>query len=67
MIKKGPGLEEQNSKGGQPSPMAGMTVRQQIQFQLEQGKKRNPLNDIAGLWPGNETDEEFEEMLRSLD
>lgn len=44
-----------------------MSVLQQVLFQAKQGKKRNPLNDIAGLWPGNETDEEFNELLKALD
>jgi hypothetical protein len=44
-----------------------MNALQQILFQTKQGKKKNPFNDIAGLWPGDETDEEFEAMLRTLD
>ena len=43
-----------------------MTVQQQIALQIRDGKKRNPLEDILGKWPGNETDEEFEQMLKSL-
>lgn len=29
-------------------------------------KKKNSLKDIAGKWPGDETDEEFEEIIKSL-
>jgi hypothetical protein len=43
-----------------------MNALQQVLFQTKQGKKRNPLNDIAGLWPGMETDEEFNELLKAL-
>jgi hypothetical protein len=43
-----------------------MSVHQQIALQIRDGKKRNPLDDIIGKWPGNETDEEFEQMLKSL-
>ena len=42
-------------------------IQQQIALQLKAGKKNNPLDDIFGKWPGNETDEEFKEMLKSLD
>lgn len=30
-------------------------------------KKANPIPDIVGTWPGDETDVEFEQMLKSLD
>ena len=43
-----------------------MNVQQQIALQIRDGKKRNPLDDIVGKWPGSETDEEFEQMLKSL-
>lgn len=43
-----------------------MTAQQQIALQLRQGKKPNPIADIIGKWPGNETDEEFEQMLKAL-
>lgn len=42
-------------------------VQQQIALQLKAGKKNNPLEDIFGKWPGNETEEEFNEMLKSID
>jgi hypothetical protein len=44
-----------------------MSVQQQIATQLKAGKKNNPLDDIFGRWPGNETENEFNEMLKSLD
>ncbi|CAG4995592.1 hypothetical protein DYBT9275_01675 [Dyadobacter sp. CECT 9275] len=66
MNNKGVDIEGQDRKALMSFATAGMTVHQQIKFQLEQGKERNPFNDIAGQWPGNETDEEFEEMLRSM-
>jgi hypothetical protein len=43
-----------------------MPIQQQIAFQLREGKKPNPINDIIGKWPGDETDEQFEEMLKAL-
>ncbi len=44
-----------------------MSMQQQIAIQVREGKKKNPLDDIIGKWPGNETDEEFEQMLKDLD
>lgn len=44
-----------------------LPVQQQIAIQLKAGKKNNPLDDIFGKWPGTETEEEFKEMLKSLD
>jgi len=38
-----------------------------IAAQLMAGKKPNPSMDIIGTWPGDETDEEFEQMLKELD
>jgi hypothetical protein len=43
-----------------------MTAQQQIAMQLRQGKKANPVDEIIGKWPGEETDEEFEQMLKAL-
>ncbi len=43
-----------------------MTAHQQLLFQAKQGKKSNPLEDIIGMWPGDETDEEFAELLKGL-
>ncbi|MFQ3575377.1 MAG: hypothetical protein SNJ77_02975 [Cytophagales bacterium] len=44
-----------------------MTMQQQIALQVKEGKKRNPIDEIFGKWPGDETDEEFEQMLKDLD
>jgi hypothetical protein len=44
-----------------------MTMQQQIALQLREGKKRNPIDEIFGTWPSDETDEEFEKMLKDLD
>ncbi|NIM34988.1 MAG: hypothetical protein GTN67_06000 [Hydrotalea flava] len=44
-----------------------MTMQQQIALQIREGKKRNPIDEIIGTWPGNESDEEFEKMLKDLD
>ena len=43
-----------------------MSMQQQIALQIREGKKPNPIDDIMGKWPGNETDEEFEQMLKAL-
>jgi len=43
------------------------TVEQQIQKQLIEKKGKNMLSEIVGKWPGDETDEEFEELLKQLD
>jgi len=43
-----------------------ITMPQQIALQIREGKKRNPLPDIIGKWPGDETDEEFEQLLKAL-
>jgi hypothetical protein len=43
-----------------------MTMQQQIALQIREGKKPNPIDDIIGKWPGDETDEEFEQMLKAL-
>ncbi len=44
-----------------------MNLQQQIAMQLREGKTKNPLDEIMGQWPGDETDEEFERMLKNLD
>lgn len=44
-----------------------MSLNQQIALQLREGKKRNPIDLIFGKWPGKETEEEFEAMIKSLD
>lgn len=40
-----------------------MGTEQQVLFQLKAGKKRNPLNDLVGSWPGDESLDELLEML----
>lgn len=42
------------------------TIEQQIERQLREGKKPNSLTDVVGKWPGDETEEEFEELLKML-
>jgi hypothetical protein len=41
-----------------------MNVEQQQLFQIKQGKKRNPLSEITGKWPGEES---FDELIKMLD
>ena len=40
-----------------------MSTEQQVLFQLKAGKKRNPLNELIGSWPGDESLDELLEML----
>ena len=40
-----------------------MGTEQQVLFQLKAGKKQNPLNDLIGSWPGDESLDELLEML----
>lgn len=42
------------------------TVEMQLERQIRE-KGSNPLAKIIGKWPGDETDEEFEQMLKELD
>lgn len=42
------------------------TVEMQLERQIRK-KGSNPLAEIIGRWPGDETDEEFEQMLKALD
>lgn len=44
-----------------------LPFKERLELQIqEEGKSRNPLPDILGKWPGDETDEEFEEIMRNL-
>ncbi len=43
------------------------TIEQKILRQMKEGKKANPLPDIIGKWPGEESYEELQKMLRKLD
>lgn len=45
------------------SKPSSMSAEQQTLFQIKQGKKRNPLSDIIGQWPG---DEKLEDLLSML-
>jgi len=41
------------------------TLRSMAQWQAQRRRaKRNPIRDIIGKWPGDETDEEFDAMMR---
>lgn len=44
-----------------------MSLEQQVLFSLKNGKKKNPLKSLIGKWSGDETDEEFEKLLKDLD
>lgn len=44
-----------------------LTIQQQLALQLREGKKHNPLEDIAGKWPGEESLEELMEIIKDLD
>ncbi|MFL0684891.1 MAG: hypothetical protein ACJLTB_17025 [Algoriphagus aquaeductus] len=43
------------------------SLEEQINRQISEGKELNPLKSIVGTWPGEETDEEFDALLKSLD
>jgi len=46
-----------------------MTAKQQILFQAKQGKGSKSfeaLKAMVGMWPGDETDEEFEELIKDI-
>jgi len=43
------------------------TFEQQLERQKREGKKANPLMDIVGKWPGEESEAEFEQMMKELD
>lgn len=42
-----------------------MTARQQLLFQAKNPVNRNPLFDIAGEWPGEESDATFDELVKN--
>lgn len=44
-----------------------MSMQQQIALQIREGKKRNPIDDIIGKWPGDESLEDLMQMLKDLD
>jgi len=41
-----------------------MSVQQQIAFEVRSGKSKNPLKEITGQWPGEES---LEDLLKLLD
>lgn len=43
-----------------------MTAHQQVLFELKAGKKKTSLRDLLGKWPGEETDEQFDEILKGV-
>ncbi|MCS6824910.1 MAG: hypothetical protein NZ529_11510, partial [Cytophagaceae bacterium] len=43
-----------------------MNMQQQLALQLRESKKANPLPDIIGKWPGEESVDELLEMLKEL-
>lgn len=42
------------------------TAKQQIERQMAEKPYVNWMEKIAGLWPGNETDEEFEQLIKDF-
>lgn len=46
-------------------PFSENTI-QQIQRQTSKNPTKNWMNEIAGKWPGQESDEEFEKLLKEL-
>lgn len=43
-----------------------MTANQQLMFEIKASRKRTSLREILGKWPGDETDEEFKELLKGV-
>ena len=43
------------------------TVQEQFERQWREKGGKNQLSEIAGKWPGDESDEEFDQMLNDLD
>ena len=41
-----------------------MSVQQQIAFEVKSGKSKNPLRELTGQWPG---DESLDDLLKQLD
>jgi hypothetical protein len=42
------------------------TVEQQIRRRLAEQGYKNRLSEIVGKWPGDETDDEFEKLMKML-
>lgn len=47
----------------QPS---AMTANQQLIFEIKANKKRTSLRELLGKWPGEESDDEFKELLKGV-
>lgn len=43
-----------------------LTAKQQLLFQTKLNKQPNALMNLAGQWPGDESDSEFEELLKGV-
>ena len=52
--------------GISPKRVKYENLEEQITRQISEGKLLNPLKLIIGTWPGNESDEEFEDLLNNL-
>ncbi len=46
---------------------SSLTAVQQVTEQLNKGKNKNALASLIGKWPGDETDEEFDALIKELD
>ncbi len=44
-----------------------MTAQQQLLFQSKQGKNIDLIKNLLGKWPGDESDEEFDKLIKNLD
>jgi hypothetical protein len=42
------------------------TIEQQITRQFNEGKSQNALSELIGKWPGDETEEEFEQFVKEF-
>lgn len=60
-------MQKQDNKDKNVKDESIKTADQQLQKQLKQLNGKNPLPEIVGKWPGDETDEEFEQMIKELD
>jgi hypothetical protein len=43
-----------------------MTANQQLMFEIKTTQKRASLRELLGKWPGDESDEEFKELLKGV-
>ncbi|MBS1519145.1 MAG: hypothetical protein JSS91_13755 [Bacteroidetes bacterium] len=46
---------------------SSLTAVQQVSEQINKGKNKSALANLIGKWPGDETDEEFDELIKSMD